>query len=340
MKTIIEPKDSAASPASVAIITRTKNRPQLLQRAVDSVLSQSFDDWVHVVVNDGGDPDPVLAVLEKKHRRYAGRLLYLSNAESAGMEAASNLGIRHSQSEFVLIHDDDDSLCPEFLQSSLLYLQEHAWPGLRGVVTHSTAIEEQLEGGAVVETRRYLHRDLAGCIDIASMAEVNLFPPIAFLYRREVFDEIGGYDEDLPVLGDWDFNLRFLARYEIGVLSQALANYHLRPANTATGEGNSLYADADRHYFYDGIVRNRFVRSDDRELARIGVLLSLARIRNDRAAELDRAQGELRRVNDDYLLCRGRLLANLINAFPYPRKMLRALRCSLNKDRRAHQSGD
>ena len=39
----------------VAIITRTKDRPFLLPRAIDSVLKQTQGDWIHVIVNDGGD---------------------------------------------------------------------------------------------------------------------------------------------------------------------------------------------------------------------------------------------------------------------------------------------
>ena len=53
-------------PASlVAIVTRTKNRPLLLERALNSVLGQSFADWHQIVVNDGGDPAPVDALAER-----------------------------------------------------------------------------------------------------------------------------------------------------------------------------------------------------------------------------------------------------------------------------------
>ena len=43
----------------VAVITRTKDRPILLRRAIESVLRQSFGEWVHVIINDGGNPSTV-----------------------------------------------------------------------------------------------------------------------------------------------------------------------------------------------------------------------------------------------------------------------------------------
>ena len=43
---------------------------------------------------------------------------------------------------------------------------------------------------------------------LSDLAVENRFPPISFLFRRSVYDKIGGFDEELPVLGDWDFNLK------------------------------------------------------------------------------------------------------------------------------------
>ena len=73
----------------VAIITRTKNRVLLLDRAVKSVLCQTFDNWQHVIVNDGGDANPVDELVDRYLDQYAGRLTVIHNTQSKGMEAAS-----------------------------------------------------------------------------------------------------------------------------------------------------------------------------------------------------------------------------------------------------------
>ena len=95
---------------------------------------------------------------------------------------------------------------------------------------------------------------------IEEMILGNFFPPIAFVFRRSLYDEVGGFSQDLPVLGDWDFNLRVLERADIGVIPQALSNYHHRDIGNATIYGNSVVAGNDKHAAYDAIVRNRYIR--------------------------------------------------------------------------------
>jgi glycosyltransferase involved in cell wall biosynthesis len=277
MNLVIEADQSRQQAAVVALITRTKNRPILLERALRSVLGQTFRDWIHVIVNDGGEVEPLQRLLAQHAEAYAGRLTLVSAEVSQGMEAASNAGIRQSDSEFILIHDDDDSLEPAFLEKTVTYLRKAAWPDAKGVVTLTNLVHERLEGSGVRELGRSLYRHMSGCVRIADMAAVNQFAPIAFLFRREVLDEIGYYDERLPVLGDWDFNLRFLETFDIGVLPEPLANYHQRPAGASREYGNSLFEQKERHAFYDGVIRNARLRMADAQgPVGLGLMLNLA----------------------------------------------------------------
>lgn len=277
MNLLIEASEERRSSAVVAVITRTKDRPFLLERAVRSVLKQTFQDWLHVVVNDGGDPAPVERLLRAHAQVYAGRVILMSAEESLGMEAASNLGIRGSVSDYVLIHDDDDSLQPAFLERALGYLDAANWPTLKGVITLSNLVYERIEGDTIVVQGTSLYREMSGCVGIAEMAVVNQFPPISFLYHRDVLDEIGLYDERLPVLGDWDFNLRFLSSFDIGVFPEPLANYHQRPTTSSAQYGNSLFAQKERHAFYDRIIRNGQLRAAHAQgMPALGLLLNIA----------------------------------------------------------------
>ena len=58
----------------VAIITRTKDRPMFLKRAINSILHQTFEDWQHVIVNDGGPPLEIEALLLEFKEAYRGRV--------------------------------------------------------------------------------------------------------------------------------------------------------------------------------------------------------------------------------------------------------------------------
>lgn len=249
----------------VAIITRTKNRPALLGRAMESVLAQRFQDWIHVIVNDGGEAAEVETIAEAFHESYGGRLRVIHNPSSLGMEAASNVGVRNSQSDFIVIHDDDDTWHPDFLLRCVAYLRSPPKvldTPVAGVVTWSHRIIESFDG---VEAKTLKVEPLNTWlkeISLYRLAANNPFPPISFLFRREALDAIGGFREDLPVLGDWHFHLRFALEYEIGLIPELLANYHYRELADEGVYGNTVTAGEDTHQRYDLLLRNDWLRAD------------------------------------------------------------------------------
>ena len=249
------------SRATVAIITRTKNRDLLLGRAINSVLSQTYTGWHHIIVNDGGNTASLEQLVDEYSSRYQGRLTVIHNELSLGMEAASNKGIGASDSQYIVIHDDDDSWEPAFLQRCI---EEHGkcnFDSVRGVVTHTTQIVEKISDGKVTEERRQELTPELTAISLPQISEINRFMPIAFLFERAVFEDIGMYDESLPVIGDWEFNIRFFMRYDVIIIRENLANYHLRP-NSTDVLANTVTIDRDKHQFYRALIVNKHMRVD------------------------------------------------------------------------------
>lgn len=248
---------------SVAVVTRTKNRGVLLRRAAKSVASQTFDEFCWIVVNDGGDPAAVDAVIDETDLPRS-RVKVVHNDASLGMEAASNLGIRQVQSEFIVIHDDDDSWDPVFLERTVAFLREQTRNLYAGVVTYSTYVSEEIRGDNVVRLCEKPYQQRLQDLDLEAVIERNLFPPISFLFRRSVWEQVGGYDETLPVLGDWLFNMEFLLFGDIGVLPEPLAYYHHRDTGEAVAPEyrNSVVGQLALHQRYTSIVRNRFLRGN------------------------------------------------------------------------------
>ena len=247
----------------VAIITRTKNRPLLLRRAIESVLGQIFGDYVHVIINDGGSPSEVEFLLDEYRHRYKGRVQVIHNQASLGMQNASNLGIQSSKSDFVTIHDDDDSWHESFLVECVSTL-DACGPesSFQGVVTQSYRINEKITSdGKVMETGRELFYPF-DAVSLYRLASDNLFPPIAFVYRRQVHDEIGYFDEKFTVLGDWDFNLRFVSKYDIVTSRRPLAYYHWRITEERGAYNNSVTIGLDEHKSKLVVLQNHYLRED------------------------------------------------------------------------------
>ena len=268
---------------SCAVITRTKSRPLLLQRAMLSVSAQTCRDFIWVIVNDGGEPEPVDHIAAEASAKGV-NVKVLHRQSSQGMEAASNAGIRACDSDFIAIHDDDDSWSPQFLQRTSDYLRaaEH----LAGVCTHSLRITEEISGGEVRRLKHEPHKPVLTSVQLADIVMSNLFPPIALLYRRGIFLKLGGYDESMRILGDWDFNIRTLLIADIGVIPEVLANYHVRPENSAGSRDyvNSITAGAAGQHVADAQYRNRWLRKDIAEgRAGLGFLLAIGRMQRQTA---------------------------------------------------------
>lgn len=215
--------------STVAIITRTKDRPLLLERAVNSVLNQTYEDWVHVIVNDAGEKSCVENLAQKYSDKYAGRVKIIHNEESKGMERASNIGIENSKSDCIVILDDDDSWEKDFLEKSLKLLYEEK---NEGVMSHCNYIIEKIENDRIIQFNKYPFNTNIDKITLQSAILSKVYPPpVSFIFKRKCYERLGGFNEEFIKSGDVEFTLRFLQKFKISVFKKALANYHARPYN-------------------------------------------------------------------------------------------------------------
>jgi glycosyltransferase involved in cell wall biosynthesis len=203
------------------------------------------------------------------------------------MEAASNIALSNLEGDFVVVHDDDDSWHPEFLLNSTKFLQNPLNSRYAAVVTNCILIHECVENERVVEVSREKWSFWRPHINMAEVLNRNFSPPICLLIRKSVCDAIGPFNQSLPVLGDWDYNIRIMTLGDIGTIDQFLAHYHHRIQPDADLYGNSVRAGEDKHRLYDTLYRNSLVRSlIQREPGYIGLLHILLRQAADHQAEL------------------------------------------------------
>jgi SAM-dependent methyltransferase len=272
-------RDAAARSADVvSIVMRTNNRPRLLERAIASVIAQSWPSWQLIVVNDAGDRQTV----ERTVRAAAGgdqRVAVIHRDSSLGMEDATNAGLAAATGDYVTLLDDDDTWEPAFLATCIARLRRSA-PGVRGVVTHSTRVVERVQSAGVDEIERTPFTPGLAGVTLAQLTQRNLFPVNAFVYERSALDAVGAYRADLPVLGDWEFNLRFVRQFDIDVVPDALANVHVRPD---AGAGTVANSPPALHLAYDARIRNELLRADlDAGRLGLGLLASLRPLLVDR----------------------------------------------------------
>lgn len=271
-----------ASTPKVAIITRTKDRAILLERAIKSVHSQTMEDYVHVIINDAGDKISVDELVEHYSELIRGRVKVIHNSNSKGMEAATNKALKSVDSTYVAIHDDDDTWHPEFLERTTKLLDDNGEMGV--VVKTNKIIEEIIDNKRVNTLKTEAWMSDLKVVNLYRQCIDNQMTPITFLYRRSVFKEVGYYDESLPVLGDWDFGIRFLQKYDVEFLNPgfALANYHHRKFTPGSDTNNSFGSGTEKHRYYSNKLMNKYLRVEMAD-GRLGVGYIMSKLKYDQS---------------------------------------------------------
>lgn len=267
----------------VAIIVRTRDRGLLLARALDDILDQTMDDWELVVVNDGGEVDPVNELVLAREEQLAGRCRVLHNPSPRGMEAAANQGVAATSAKFIVVHDDDDTWDAQFLETMVGYLEEDTEAVAALAVTE--IVIERIEEGRVNELERRTFEPPGSMVTLFDLLLVNRFVPIALLLRRSVLEVLGGFDESLPVVGDWEFHLRLALHGRVAFIEGApLAFWRQRPDQSGP-LSNSVHEARGLHFQYDRIVRERALTQYAKTHG-LGGLLYLSKLVNEAEARI------------------------------------------------------
>ena len=168
----------------VTICIPVRNRPAYLVDAVDSVLAQTFRDWELVIVDDASD-DGLTGIMARQLAAGDLRIFTLERDTRGGPGPARNDGFWGSGSEFLLPLDSDDMLEPTYLEETLAAI-----------------------GDADVCFTDY--RQFGQMDDVVKMGpwDDTLYErntvPCCSLIRQSAFEDVGGYDDSIPWIEDYD----------------------------------------------------------------------------------------------------------------------------------------
>jgi glycosyltransferase involved in cell wall biosynthesis len=183
------PASASASPL-VSVVVPCFRKAAYLEEAVASVIGQSFTDWEMIIIDDGS-PDDSAAVAERLIAAHPGQRVRLLRQENGGPAAARNAGVAAAAGRYILPLDADDTIDPQFLAKSVAALHADARV-------------------AVVATDGVTFGAYAAPLDARPLVGVDAIKrdnSISYccLYRREVWEAVGGYNTNLFAYEDWDF---------------------------------------------------------------------------------------------------------------------------------------
>lgn len=245
----------------ISVVTRNCGRLPLLQRCFQSLRAAAFPGTEWLIVEDGDrDSADLRDFVTDARQQWKGTVTIVGSSHRHRAKAA-NIGLQAASGAFIHFFDDDDTVDPRFYIKTIDFLQSQ--PRFGAVATLSEcAREKSLPDGTFERISRRPHYPELRAISLAEFAVVQSFPPIAFVARRDAVDATGPFDESLEVCEDYEFYLRFLTKFDIGVLPEILCAFHKRePTGKESRDLLNSSASLD-HGLEDKLFRNKLLRRD------------------------------------------------------------------------------
>lgn len=225
----------------VSVIIPTKDRPEMLAQAVQSILDQTFHDIEIIVINDGGiDVQNVLDSLNLKRN-----IIYLKHDRNLDRSAARNTGIYAANGKYIAYLDDDDTYYPNHVETLVNFLQnsEH-----KVAYTDAVMAEQQKQDGKYVTINRTVPYSLD--FDNDQILVNNFIPILCLMHEKSCLDEAGAFDVNLGTHEDWDLLIRLSRKFRIAHIKETTCEFVWRNDGSTTTSNNRVDFFRTRELIY------------------------------------------------------------------------------------------
>jgi glycosyltransferase involved in cell wall biosynthesis len=250
---------------TVSVIIPTYNRANLIEKAIESVLNQAYQDFEIIVVDDGSTDNTGEIIRGFKDKRVKYIKKYKKNK---GSSVARNIGIKVARGKYIAFLDSDDEWLPEKLDKQIEVLQSES-PEVGVVYSNLLYIDENGKNMSKFRNPKkegYIYEDL--------LCKNYVGTDSTLLIRKECFHRVGLFDDLLNTQQDWDMWIRIAKYYRFALIKVPLVKYRLHSNQISrnlelkiitanrilvkyANELEKRRAVHSKHYFYIGI---RFCR--------------------------------------------------------------------------------
>jgi len=243
------PFDLSMIKPKVSVILATRNRPELLKAAMDSVLQIDFDNFEFIIVDDYSNTETNEVIY--KYQQKDDRILAIRLPKNVGSSKARSVGLNASHGQFVLFTDDDDTVYPNRISKPLEYIIQH--PSLDVVYCNYNLVSHDDSITPIVAEK----------FDLQSYLEMNFYIGFGMLLgRRKAFMDVpfmSIYDKAV----DYDWVFRLLRKgYKIDLCPEIVMNYNRTGAPKFHLSGNQSSIDIHETIHDREILLKKMERRD------------------------------------------------------------------------------
>lgn len=225
----------------VSIIIRTCQRPDVLKNALESVRNQTYKNIQVVVVEDGENKSEKLLKDKFSDINY----VYLATRQKVGRSKAGNIALELADGDYLNFLDDDDILLPEHVDKLVNTLMDD-----RNMAAYSNAEEIQINVISYVPYKYVVKRKLLRYhqpFNRLLLYTLNYIPIQSIMFQKQLFLELGGLDEELDALEDWDLWVRYSTKTDFTYVDEKTSCYftpYKRKKKKKRGENLNRYNEA------------------------------------------------------------------------------------------------
>lgn len=210
-----------------SVLIAAYNHGRYIREALQSVFTQTIKDFEIIIIDDGS-LDNTRTIIENEIKIRSDFSIKFLFQENQGLSSTRNRAIKESKGDYIAFLDSDDVFYSQKIEKSFQYLDSH--PEIAGVYSDITLIDQ--DGQFLREWLKYKKHFGEGNIYINLIYEC-FFIPGSVVFRREVFDKVGGFDPNIKSVEDIDMWLRICRSYKVGVIREPLLKWRIHANNTS-----------------------------------------------------------------------------------------------------------
>lgn len=209
----------------VSVIIPAFNSEKYIADAIDSILEQTYKNLEIIIVDDGSTDNTAetvrryISIQTTDHRPQTIRYIY---QENKGPAAARNRGIKEAKGEYIAFLDSDDIWLPEKLELQIRCFLDNNPLGF--IYTGYYAIDESREVLGMGNIKNFLKKEVFKKLFLKNVISTAS----TVMVKKECFDVVGLFDENLAVAEDWDMWWRIIKKYDFYCLSKPLVKVRIR----------------------------------------------------------------------------------------------------------------
>jgi len=193
---------------TVSVIIPVYNRVKLIDRSINSVINQTYPINEIIVIDDGSN-DGTYELVKRSFPQ-----VILKYQENKGVSNARNVGINSAQSKWIAFLDSDDEWLPNKIEDQINLLDINF--SFKICHTDEFWIRNQVRVNPMKKHRKYGGDIYNNCLPLCVIS------PSSIIIHKDIFNDVGLFDEELPVCEDYDMWLRICSKYSVLFLDQKL----------------------------------------------------------------------------------------------------------------------